>query len=171
MPSVPCRRVGSGQCHPCCGNGTYTRPYKRPKFELLSGNSRSNHAEYLLHTAKNFGTLYWRVDEPMVSIRKRPYFAREWANQSRTFMHVEVVLGQQILTNWPKGSCKVRWNGLETSKQLHLWPPRVPMLILCQRQYEIGILNTYISYYFIYLKINLQDLITGQQQFQFQFHS
>ena len=48
--------------------GPYTRPYKKPKFELLYGNSR-NHAEYLLHTAKNsaqiLGTLYWRVDDPL----------------------------------------------------------------------------------------------------------
>ena len=51
-------------------DGPYTRQYKRPKFELLSGNSRSNHAEYLLHTAKNsvqkLGTLYWRVDDPLI---------------------------------------------------------------------------------------------------------
>ena len=45
-----------------------THARTRPKSLILSGNSR-NHAEYLLHTAKNsaqkFGTLYWRVNDPL----------------------------------------------------------------------------------------------------------
>ena len=48
-------------------NRPYTYPYKRPKSELLSGNSL-NHAEYLLRMAKKsahkLGTLYGRVDAP-----------------------------------------------------------------------------------------------------------
>ena len=48
-------------------NGPFTHAYKKRKSELLSGNSR-NHAEYLLHTAKNsvqkLDKLYWRMYDP-----------------------------------------------------------------------------------------------------------
>ena len=48
-------------------NGTYTRPYRRPKFELYPETHATTHT-ILLHTAKNsaqrLSTLYWRVDDP-----------------------------------------------------------------------------------------------------------
>ena len=89
-------------------NGPYKCPYKRPKSELLSWNSR-NHAKFFLHTAKNsaqkLSTLYCRVDDPLranhTSVQCTKNLARFRSRMKHMFLRFSVFPGKgQNL--WPK---------------------------------------------------------------------